>query len=163
LGTIALPSAERLAALVEGLCVPGTRALLAVRRATEARLPASLPAQLRVVEWVPSQRRILEHPNVRAFVSHCGINSVHESIAGDTPIVGIPMVADQLDMAVRVADAGIGLKLDKGSFSARELRAAIVEVLRDGRYRTPLAGLRASFQAAGGVERATALIAAAAG
>jgi UDP:flavonoid glycosyltransferase YjiC (YdhE family) len=162
LGTIALPSPERLAVLVEGLAAPGTRVLLAVRRATQARLPARLPPQLRVVEWVPSQRRVLAHPNVRAFVSHCGINSVHESVAGDTPIVGIPMVADQLDMAVRVADAGVGLKLDKGSFSARELRAAIEDVLRDGRYRAPLAGLRESFEAAGGVARAVSLIAAAA-
>lgn len=162
LGTIALPSPERLAALVDGLAVAGTRALLAVRPSTQQRLPAKLPEQVRVVTWVPSQRLVLAHPNVRVFVSHCGINSVHESVAGDTPIVGIPMVADQLDMATRVVDAGIGLKLDKQSFCATELRHAIDDVQGDPRYRRPLSALRDSFRAAGGVERAAALIAGAA-
>ncbi|MEL6332525.1 MAG: hypothetical protein AAFN42_12670 [Cyanobacteria bacterium J06554_1] len=39
-----------------------------------------------------------------ASVSHCGINSLHESMLS---IVGIPMLADQLDMTIRGKDAGV--------------------------------------------------------
>jgi len=79
---------------------------------------------MRILDWVSSPRAVLAHPNVRAFVSHCGINSVHESLAAGTPIVGIPMLADQRDMAARVADAGVGVWMDKSRFRGSELALA---------------------------------------
>jgi zeaxanthin glucosyltransferase len=103
---------------------------------------------------------VLSHPNVRVFVSHCGINSVYESIASGTPVVGIPMLSDQRDMAVRVADAGVGRWMDKSRFTAAELASAIQRVSGDEAYRRRIAPLQDAFARAGGVERAADLIAA---
>ncbi|CAN6217347.1 unnamed protein product [Urochloa humidicola] len=47
-----------------------------------------------VREWV-DQLEILKHESVRGFLSHCGWNSVLESIAAGVPLVVWPMHADQ--------------------------------------------------------------------
>jgi UDP:flavonoid glycosyltransferase YjiC (YdhE family) len=101
---------------------------------------------------------VLAHPKVAVFVSHCGINSVYESVRGGTPIVGVPMFADQRDMAVRVADAGIGLWLDKRRFTAEQLRAAVTRVLTDDSFRKALPRVQQALADAGGVRRAAELI-----
>ena len=102
------------------------RALWILASDQTVHLPAPLRPGVRVLEWGPPPLAVLGHPNVAVFVSHCGINSVHESVRAGTPIVGLPMFADQRDMAARVADAGIGLWLDKRRFTADQLRTAVL-------------------------------------
>ncbi|MFQ3612564.1 MAG: glycosyltransferase [Cyanobacteriota bacterium] len=121
-------------------------------------LPDSLPAHLRIQPWGPPPLSVLQHPNVRVFVSHCGINSVQESIAAGTPIVGIPMFADQWDMALRVQDAGVGLILNKHSFSSEALQVAIERVLNEPTFSQPIPNLQNTFSRAGGVKAAADLI-----
>lgn len=69
---------------------------------------------------------------------------MYESIVAGTPIVGIPMLSDQRDMAVRVADAGVGLWVDKTRFTAAELSGAIDRVRQDPAFRSRLAPLQAA-------------------
>jgi hypothetical protein len=47
-----------------------------------------------VVPWAP-QRQVLAHESVAAFVSHCGWNSVLESMWSAVPIVACPRLAEQ--------------------------------------------------------------------
>jgi polyene glycosyltransferase len=158
LGTVVRPEPDVLARIAAGLTAPEFRALWVVRPELRPSLPASLPPGIRVETWVPSQQAVLAHPAVRAFVSHCGINSVHESLAGGTPLVGIPFLADQRDMAARVVDAGVGLHLEKGRFSAASLRAGIRRVLQEPSFRERIPPIQESFVRAGGVRRAADLI-----
>lgn len=60
-------------------------------------LPSTLPpqAQLRVLTWVSSQLGVLAHPATQIFISHCGINSVHESVYLEKKLLCIPILADQ--------------------------------------------------------------------
>uniref|UniRef100_A0A183C366 glucuronosyltransferase n=1 Tax=Globodera pallida TaxID=36090 RepID=A0A183C366_GLOPA len=44
--------------------------------------------------WV-NQKEILGHPKTKAFVSHCGMNSVYESTFNDVPMVCVPFFGDQ--------------------------------------------------------------------
>ncbi|KAH7848088.1 hypothetical protein Vadar_033720 [Vaccinium darrowii] len=44
--------------------------------------------------WTP-QERILNHPSVRGFLTHCGWNSLLESIVGGVPILCWPAHAEQ--------------------------------------------------------------------
>jgi len=118
----------------------------------------SVAANVRLVEWGSPPMAIVAHQNVRAFVSHCGINSVHESIVAGTPIVGLPMFADQRDMAVRVADAGAGLWLNKHTFTAEALADTIARVATTGSFRAALPGLQRAIARAGGAPRAADLI-----
>jgi UDP:flavonoid glycosyltransferase YjiC (YdhE family) len=162
LGTVAMASDAQLASMAGALASDRRRALWVLKPHQAQRLPSPLPPQVRVQPWVASPRAILAHPNVRAFVSHCGINSVYESLAAGTPIVGIPMMADQRDMAVRVSDAGVGVWLDKTRVTARALRAAIDRVIDDPRYRAAVSTVNEALARTGGIRRAADLIAAAA-
>ena len=158
LGTLAMAPREQIAKMVEAFGGEDDRVLWVLRKPMHALLPEPLPGNIRIIEWGPPPISILSHPNVRAFVSHCGINSVHESLFAGTPIVGIPMLADQRDMGARVEDAGVGLWLDKTHFTAMELRRAISRVLRDDSFRSGIPAIQESFRLAGGVPRAADLI-----
>jgi MGT family glycosyltransferase len=158
LGTLAMAHREQLAKMVEAFGGEEHRVLWVLRKPQHALLPELLPGNLRVIEWGPPPISILSHPNVRVFVSHCGINSVHESLYAGTPIVGIPMLADQRDMGARVEDAGVGLCVDKTRFTAEELRRAISRIMHEGSFRSEIPAIQASFRLAGGVSRAADLI-----
>jgi UDP:flavonoid glycosyltransferase YjiC (YdhE family) len=107
-----------------------------------------------------SSLAVLSHPNVSVFVSDCSVGSVYESLHAGTPIVGIPLLAEQRDMAVRVADAGLGVRIDKRRLTAEELRADVLRMLRDaeGEFRVALPRMQRDLARAGGVERAADLI-----
>jgi MGT family glycosyltransferase len=159
LGTLAMAPREQLAKMVEAFGGGEEhRVLWVLRRPLHALLPEPLPGNLRIIEWGPPPISILSHPNVRVFVSHCGINSVHESLYAGTPIVGIPMLGDQRDMGARIEDAGVGLCLDKTRFTAGQLRRAISRVMHEDAFRGAIPAIQASFRLAGGVSRAADLI-----
>lgn len=158
LGTVARPKPEHVTKLAEALRSDAFRALWVLRKPAQGLLPGPVPPNVRVEAWVPDPRAILAHPNVRVFVSHCGINSVHEALAAGTPVVGLPFLADQQDMGLRVQDAGVGLLLDTRRFTAAALREAIVRVIRDPRFRQRIPAIQAGFRLAGGPPRAADLI-----
>jgi len=68
--------------------------------------------------WAP-QAEILQHPATGGFVTHCGWNSVLESVRNGVPMVAWPlyaeqkmnafMVSEELGVAVRVAEEGGGV------------------------------------------------------
>jgi MGT family glycosyltransferase len=95
---------------------------------------------------------------VRAFVSHCGINSAYEALAAGVPVVGIPLIADQQQMALRIRDAGVGVMLDKTRLSAKGLRAAIRRVLNEEAIRARLPTIEERVRQAGGTRRAADLV-----
>lgn len=47
-----------------------------------------------IVSWAP-QLRVLGHPATAGFVTHCGWNSLLESISMGVPMLGYPYAADQ--------------------------------------------------------------------
>ncbi|KAK4431110.1 UDP-glucosyltransferase 29 [Sesamum alatum] len=85
-----------------------------------------------VEEWAP-QRRILSHPSVGGFLSHCGWSSVMEGVYSAVPIIAVPMHLDQPLNARLVAAVGFGEEvvrsregnLDRGEV-ARVLKKVVV-------------------------------------
>ncbi|KAL7614976.1 hypothetical protein Lser_V15G06219 [Lactuca serriola] len=72
-----------------------------------------------VREWV-DQREILKHESVKGFLSHCGLNSVMESICSGVPILAWPMMADQhLNARMVVEEIKIGLRVETCDGSVR--------------------------------------------
>lgn len=64
-----------------------------------------------VKEWV-DQMEILRHKSVKGFLSHCGWNSVMESICCGVPMLAWPMLAEQPMNAKFVVDElGIGMRI----------------------------------------------------
>lgn len=65
-----------------------------------------------VRDWV-DQMEILKHESVKGFLSHCGWNSVLESICAKVPILGWPMMAEQpLNVRMVVEEIKVGLRVE---------------------------------------------------
>ncbi|XVF16448.1 hypothetical protein REPUB_Repub10bG0031600 [Reevesia pubescens] len=72
-----------------------------------------------VKEWV-DQREILMHQCVEGFLSHCGWNSVLESICAGVPMLAWPMLAEQplnARMVVEEIKAGLRVETCDGTLS----------------------------------------------
>jgi len=69
-----------------------------------------IPENISVYSHV-DQVAVLEKADV--FVSHCGMNSVSESLYFGVPIVMIPQTSEQKGVAERVRQLGAGIKVDK--------------------------------------------------
>ncbi|KAI5067165.1 hypothetical protein GOP47_0017693 [Adiantum capillus-veneris] len=67
----------------------------------------------RVISWAP-QLAVLGHRVVGAFLTHCGWNSVLESLCNGVPMLGFPLQADQnTNLQCIVHDWKVGLPLLK--------------------------------------------------
>ncbi|XP_015879170.3 UDP-glycosyltransferase 90A1-like [Ziziphus jujuba] len=72
-----------------------------------------------VRDWV-EQRKILMHESVQGFLSHCGWNSVLESICAGVPILAWPMMAEQpLNARMVVEEIKVGLRVETCDGSVR--------------------------------------------
>ena len=73
------------------------------------------------------------HPQVKAFVYHCGINGVFEAIYHGVPVVGLPLFGDQSGNIARLVSRGMGVKLDAPTLTSDQLVEAINTVISDPR------------------------------
>lgn len=71
----------------------------------------TLPENVMIADWWP-QQAILRHPQVKMFISSCGQLSVWESIAGQKPILAIPILNEQEVMAQRLMNHGVSLTMN---------------------------------------------------
>jgi hypothetical protein len=70
---------------------------------------------LLVRNWAP-QLDILSHKSTGAFLSHCGWNSVLESLSQGVPILGWPMAAEQAyNSKMLMEEMGVCVELTRGS------------------------------------------------
>ncbi|GMH12092.1 hypothetical protein Nepgr_013933 [Nepenthes gracilis] len=67
-----------------------------------------------VKKWAP-QMEILSHRSTGAFLSHCGWNSVLESLSQGVPIVGWPLASEQAYNSKMLAEEmGVSVELTRG-------------------------------------------------
>ncbi|KAI3880933.1 hypothetical protein MKX03_015628 [Papaver bracteatum] len=110
-------STEQLQEIANGLEISMTNFLWVIRSSNcDEILDEEFQERMRgtslvVMEWV-DQVEILNHPSVNGFMSHCGWNSVMESICASVPILAWPMMAEQhLNARMVVEELGIGVRV----------------------------------------------------
>ncbi|CAL4956967.1 unnamed protein product [Urochloa decumbens] len=88
--------------------------------------------------WAP-QVRILSHASTGAFLSHCGWNSVLESMAHGVPVIGWPLAAEQFYNVTLLAEEwGVCVEVARGNLpSSRVERAKVAEVVETVMGDTP--------------------------
>lgn len=100
---------------------------------------------------------VLGHPRVRAFVSHCGANSVHEAIFHGVPVVAVPFFDDQRYNGPRLVQLGLAAaSLSKEHMTEAQAVAAVSEALCSVRLREKM---RAASEEARGADGLGALTA----
>ncbi|KAF8034044.1 hypothetical protein BT93_C0353 [Corymbia citriodora subsp. variegata] len=135
-GTMATPSPGEVSALAEALESTGTPFLWSLKEHAMVHLPEGFleraGAQGKVVPWAP-QSQVLSHPACGAYVTHCGYNSVFESVAGGVPMICKPFWADNMMNARMVKDwwgIGVGVEEGGGAITKSGMAKALEVVLR---------------------------------
>ncbi|MDG3002307.1 glycosyltransferase [Paludisphaera mucosa] len=117
-----------------------------------------LPGDPIVVGFAPQLELI---GRARLTIGHGGLNTTLESLEKGVPTVVLPVTNDQPGVGVRVEHAGVGRSVPVARASADRIREAVRTVLDDPGYRERASALRASIEAADGLNRAADLVAAA--
>ncbi|WOL17666.1 UDP-glycosyltransferase 83A1-like [Canna indica] len=88
----------------------------------------------RMVSWAP-QQKVLAHPAVACFVSHCGWNSTLEGVRNGVPFLCWPYFTDQFLNQSYICDVWrIGLKLvpdEDGIVSKEQIKSKVEELFLD--------------------------------
>ncbi|XP_016492554.1 beta-D-glucosyl crocetin beta-1,6-glucosyltransferase-like [Nicotiana tabacum] len=135
-------SKEDLEEIALGLELSNVNFIWVVRfpKGEEVRVEEALPEGFlerigdrgRVVNgWAP-QLRILSHPSTGGFVSHCGWNSVMESIDFGVPIIALPMHLDQPINARLIVELGVAMEIvrdDEGKVHRGEVAQVVKSVI----------------------------------
>lgn len=91
----------------------------------------------KMVGWAP-QEKVLRHPSVACFLSHCGWNSTTEGVSNGVPFLCWPYFADQLSNETYICDVwniGLGFEKDAGGIIRQDEIARKVEQLLSGNYK----------------------------
>ncbi|MTW86638.1 glucosyltransferase [Virgibacillus dakarensis] len=127
--------------------------LMSVGEKTEISALDSIPGNFTVKNSV-DQISVLQTADL--FITHCGMNSVNESLYFGVPMVLFPQHSEQRIIADRVAIMGAGLKL-KGK-KPKYLASTAAEVLANRTYKKNAQKLSETFQNAGGATEAANVI-----
>jgi UDP:flavonoid glycosyltransferase YjiC (YdhE family) len=79
-------------------------------RTTTLEWPSQDKSRYWVNKWLP-QIELLNHPALKAGLTHCGLGGTLEFINAGKPVLTFPHFGDQMDNASNLVDAGAGLHL----------------------------------------------------
>ena len=106
-----------------------------------------LPENISVCPYV-DQIAVLEKADV--FISHCGMNSVTESLYYGVPLVMLPQTSEQKGVARRVLELGAGTMLDKKD--AKSVLNAVNYVLTNGDFKQNAVKISCDFKNCSGAK-----------
>ena len=112
-----------------------------------------LPDNVQVYPYV-DQPDILSRADV--FITHCGMNSVSESLYMATPLVLYPQTSEQRAVARRTIEIGAGLMLTDDS--VKGIHSAVQEVLNNASYSTAAKACSEDFRSCIGTAGAAEFI-----
>ncbi|KAB1220550.1 UDP-glycosyltransferase 85A1 [Morella rubra] len=137
-GSIIFVTADNLVEFASGLANSKHPFLWIIRpnlvKGESAVLPSEFVEETKerglIASWCP-QEEVLNHPAIGGFVTHCGWNSIIESVSAGVPMLCWPFVADQpMNCKYTCKDWGIGMEID--SDIKREEVEKLVRELMEG-------------------------------
>ncbi|CAN6286772.1 unnamed protein product [Urochloa humidicola] len=151
-GSLAAHDAAQLVELAEGLALTSRPFLWAVRPGSAGdellvRLRRLAAPRGRVASWCP-QRRVLAHPAVACFLTHCGWNSTMEAAASGVPLLCWPYFTDQFLNQSYICDVWrTGIKVPRpagttGIVGREVVRDKVEELLGDAGTKARALALR---------------------
>lgn len=110
-----------------------------------------IPKNFIVKNYVP-QTEVLNY--TRVFITHGGMNGVHEGLYYGVPLIVIPQSADQPIIAGQVAKLGAGITLQMQNLTANQLSEAMDQVIKQPSFQKAAASIGESFQKSAGYHQA---------
>ncbi|KAG8364140.1 hypothetical protein BUALT_Bualt19G0095900 [Buddleja alternifolia] len=123
-GSITVLTQQQITEFAYGLANSGKHFLWIIRSdsvvnsdSSVSSLPSKFLAETKerglISGWCP-QEQVLNHISVSAFLTHCGWNSVIESLSSGVPMICWPFFADQhINCRFACLEWGIGVEIDK--------------------------------------------------
>ena len=118
--------------------------------------PASLGEIPANVQFFPRVNQLEVLASADVFLTHCGMNSVSESLFCGVPMVLFPQHSEQEAVCSRAEALGAGLRLKKAA--PKEIRRALEAVLTDNRYKEAAQAVAEDFAKCGGAKEAAGFI-----
>lgn len=149
LGTVLHDAPKFYRACLRALASMDCDAILSVGESVDPAQLGDVPANVRIYPRV-NQLEVLAEADV--FLTHCGMNSVSESLLCGVPMVLFPQHSEQEAVAGRAEELGAGLRLRKPTTAC--IRKSIETVLKDGAYAAAAQAVSENFHTCGGAEAA---------
>jgi MGT family glycosyltransferase len=111
----------------------------------------TLPKNISIHAWVP-QVEILKRAAL--FITHGGMNSVHDGLYFGVPLLLIPQQSEQTVIALRVVELGAGLMLKKSKINPQTIHENAARLLTNAHFKVEANHIGDTLRAAGGVTRA---------
>ncbi|KAF5287360.1 hypothetical protein FQA39_LY15963 [Lamprigera yunnana] len=88
-------------------------------------------------KWFP-QQDVLRHPNIKLFITQCGLQSMDEAIYEHVPMIGMPFFVDQIPNTDKMVKRGFGLSIDYKTLAKENFKDTILEVIGNPKYKKRL-------------------------
>ena len=124
-------------------------AVISIGNTVDASTLGPIPENVQVFPRV-NQLEVLASADV--FLTHCGMNSVSESLLCGVPLVLFPQHSEEESVASRAEELGAGLRLKRAA--PKEIRRALETVLEDKRFKEAAQTISEDFAKCGGVKEA---------
>lgn len=138
---------------IEALAEEPVEVLISCGKAVNQEQFRNLPENITVKPYV-DQLEVLSRASV--FLTHCGMNSVSESLYMATPMVLFPQTNEQRAVARRAGEMGAGIHLKEDS--AKAIRDAVRTILGNDEYAWNAMRCNQDFRSAPGPEGAAQFI-----
>jgi UDP:flavonoid glycosyltransferase YjiC (YdhE family) len=125
------PECDLLRTSLEALAGEPVRVVATTNKHRPER-PIEVPANAVLVDWMPYSQVM---PLADVVICHGGHGTVARALAAGAPLLVCPAVGDMGENAARVAWSGTGLSLPRRLLSARGMRLAVRELLREEQFR----------------------------
>lgn len=153
LGTVINDRPDFYTNCIEALRDQNVDVVISCGKAIDRETLGTLPDNIRVYPYV-DQLDILSKADV--FITHCGMNSVSESLYMAAPMVLYPQTNEQKAVARRVTEIGAGTIL--GNDSTDGIRASVQEILGNAAYARAAEACSTEFRSCAGAAGAAEFI-----
>ena len=149
LGTVLHHAPEFYRACIKALGQTDCDAILSVGESVSIDQLGEIPANIQVFPRV-NQLEVLAQADV--FLTHCGMNSVSESLLCGVPMILFPQHSEEEAVAGRAEELGAGLRLRRPTAAC--IRKSIETVLQNPAYAAAAQTIQQDFHACGGAKAA---------
>ncbi|MBD1207688.1 MAG: hypothetical protein H9535_04620 [Ignavibacteria bacterium] len=136
---------------IEALSGVDARVIMSIGKKIAVQDLGTLPSNISAYSFVP-QLDVLRKSDV--FITHGGMNSVHEALWFGVPTVIVPQAADQKFVSKRLDALGAGIRIAKDEVNAERLRNAVEKILTTQSYKEVSTKLGDTLRRAGGAQKA---------